>query len=89
MSSLKIYVKNNQEVKVSPKFVYCSSVYKIWNQGAGLLDETYYVSSKPLNLKKIPTKLKQKGYTVLVYWSFVKSNTKKKQFNTMFILRRL
>jgi hypothetical protein len=32
MSSLKIYVKNNQEVKVSPKFVYCSSVYKIWNQ---------------------------------------------------------
>lgn len=67
MSSLKIYVKNNQEVKVSPKFVYCSSVYKIWNQGAGLLDETYYVSSKPLNLKKIPTKLKQKGYTIQRY----------------------
>ena len=67
MSSLKIYVKYNQEVKVSPKFVYCSSVYKIWNQGAGLLDETYYVSSKPLNLKKIPTKLKQKGYIIQRY----------------------
>lgn len=67
MSLLKIYVKNNQEVKVSPKFVYCSSVYKIWNRGAGLLDETYYISSKPLNLKKIPTKLRQKGYTIQRY----------------------
>ena len=64
MSSLKVYVKDKQEVTVSPKYVYCSSVYRIWKLGACLLDEQYYVSNKPLNLKKIPKILKKKGYSI-------------------------
>ena len=64
MSSQKIYEKDKQEVKVYHKFVYCSSVYKIWKQGACILDEKYYVCGKPLNLKKIPKMIKKKGYTI-------------------------
>lgn len=64
MSSQRIYVKDKQEVRVYHKFIYCSSVYKIWKQGACLLDEKHYVSTKPLNLKKIPKVSKKKDYTI-------------------------
>lgn len=67
MSSRKIYEKDKQEVSVYHKFIYCSSVYKIWKQGACILDEKYYVCSKPLNLKKIPKMIKKKGYTIQRY----------------------
>lgn len=67
MSSRKIYEKDKQEVNVYHKFIYCSSVYKIWKQGACILDEKYYVSSKPLNLKKIPKMIKKKEYTIQRY----------------------
>lgn len=63
----QIYVKNNQEVRVSDKFVYCSSIYILWKQGACLIDEVYYASNKPLNLKKIPSKLKKRNYTIQRY----------------------
>ena len=63
MSSPTIYVKNNQEVSVSPKFVYCSSVYKIWKRGASLLEE-YYASNTPLILSKSNRKITKKGYII-------------------------
>ena len=66
-SSRKIYEKDNQEVNVYRKFIYCSSVYKLWKQGACILDEKHYVCSKPLNLKKIPKIIKKKGYTIQRY----------------------
>lgn len=68
MSSRQIYVKNNYEVKVSTKFIYHSSVYKVWKSGAGLLDDKYYSCSNPLNLKKIPTILKKKNYSIMRYF---------------------
>lgn len=64
MNSPKVYIKDRSEIVVSPKFVYCVSTYKIWKQGACLMDEKYYASKQPLNLKKIPTILKKKGYTI-------------------------
>lgn len=59
-----IYTKDNQQVVVYPKFIYCITVYRIWKRGACLLDEKNYVSAKPLNLKDIPSKCKKKGYTI-------------------------
>lgn len=63
----QIYIKDNQEVRVSTKFVYCSSVYRLWKQGACLIDEVYYASNQPLDLKKIPLKLKRRNYTIQRY----------------------
>lgn len=54
----KIYEKNSDKVRVSDKFIYCSSVYKLWSNGASLVDERYYSSSKPINLKKKQLKCK-------------------------------
>lgn len=62
-----IYVKDNHEVVVSSKFVYCSSVYKLWKQGACLVDEVHYASNQPLDLKKIPLRLKRRNYTIQRY----------------------
>lgn len=62
-----IYIKNNQEVYVHPKFVYHSSVYRIWKLGASIIDDKYYISCTPLNLKKIKKNLKKKGYTIQRY----------------------
>lgn len=59
-----IYIKDNSEVIVSDKFIYHSSVHKIWKQGACLLDDRYYTSNTPLNLKKIPRILKKKDYNI-------------------------
>ena len=67
MSSQIIYVKDKSEVRVSDKYVYHCSVYRIWKNGAGLMDDKYYVSRTPLNLKKIPSMIKKKGYTIQRY----------------------
>ena len=64
MDEPKVYVKDKHEVSVSPKFVYCFSTYKIWKQGACLLDEKYYASPNPLDLKKIPRIIKKKDYSI-------------------------
>lgn len=64
MDEPKVYVKGKHEILVSPKFIYCFSTYKIWKQGACLLDEKYYASLKPLDLKKIPKVLKKKDYSI-------------------------
>lgn len=64
MNSPKVYIKDRNEIVASPKFVYCVSTYKFWKQGACLMDEKYYASQQPLDLKKIPTILKKKGYTI-------------------------
>jgi hypothetical protein len=36
----------------------------MWRYGASLMDETYYTSNKPLNVKKIPKLLKKKDYVI-------------------------
>jgi hypothetical protein len=64
---METYIKNNHEVSVSSKFVYCISIYKLWKQGACLMDEKYYASQNPLDLKKIQTTLKRKNYTIQRY----------------------
>lgn len=64
MNSWKIYTKNRHSVIVSTKFVYCFTTYKMWKRGASLIDEKYYTSNKPLNIKKIPKLLKKKDYVI-------------------------
>ena len=63
-----VYVKKNQELLVSPKFVYYSSIYKFWKEGASscvlLIKEKYYASKTPIDLKKVSKKLKHKDYTI-------------------------
>lgn len=61
MISQKIYEKDKQIVKVYDKFIYCSSIYKIWSWGASLESETYYASSKPIVSKK-NNKIKKNNY---------------------------
>jgi hypothetical protein len=36
----------------------------MWRRGASLIDEKYYTSNKPLNIKKIPKLLKKKDYVI-------------------------
>ena len=57
-----IYEKDSNEVVVHDKFVYCVSLYKIWSNGASLLDEKYYASEKPLKLSKNKLFSKRKNY---------------------------
>lgn len=64
MNSPKIYVKDNDEVTTSSKFVYCVSVYKFWKQGASLLNESHCVTTHPLDLKQIPTRLQKKDHSI-------------------------
>ena len=64
MSSLIIYVKDEHEVAVSKKFVYHCSVYRIWKRGVCLIDDSYYTSTNALDLKKIPSVLKKKEYSI-------------------------
>lgn len=64
METPSIYVKDKQEVSVYPKFIYYSTVYKIWKRGACLLEEKYYSSNRPLNIKQIPTIIRKKKYTI-------------------------
>lgn len=64
MSSLEIYYKGDQFLRVSPKFVYNESVYKIWDRGAVLLKETYYVSKAPMNLKRVQTSIIKEGFRI-------------------------
>jgi hypothetical protein len=59
-----IYTKGEHRLKVSNKFIYCSSVYKIWPRGAYLLKEKYYASNNPIDFKKVPMKVKKNGYYI-------------------------
>ena len=63
-----IYVKKNHELRVSSKFVYCSSIYKFWKDKSSsyavLIKEKNYACNTPLDLKKIPKILKHKDYTI-------------------------
>ena len=65
--SQKTYVKNKQIVGVADKFIYCSSVYKLWKDGASLIEEKYYSSDNPIKLKKV--KLKKKDYTLFRFFT--------------------
>lgn len=62
MIAQKIYEKNNVQVGVNDKFIYNSTIYMFWKNGASLLDETYYSSNRPILLKKKDLKSKKKGY---------------------------
>lgn len=64
MTSQIVYVKDRHEVYVSDKYVYHSSVHKMWKRGAQFLDDRYYTSNSPLNLKKVPKVLKKKDYSI-------------------------
>lgn len=54
------YEKDNIQIIVNDKFIYRSTVFKFWKNGATQLDEKYYASNKPIKLKK--HSLKRKDY---------------------------
>lgn len=60
----QFYTKGDHTLRVSKKFIYCSSIYKIWAKGACLLEEKYYASNNPINFKKVPTSIKKNGYRI-------------------------
>ena len=60
----QFYIKGDHTLRVSKKFIYCSSIYKIWARGACLLEEKYYASNNPINFKKVPTNIKKNGYRI-------------------------
>lgn len=64
MNQRIVYIKDAHEITVAPKFVYCASTYRFWNTGASLIDEKYYVSLRPMNFKKVISKIKKKEYTI-------------------------
>ena len=64
MSSLIIYTKDDDEISVSTKFVYHCSVMRIWKRGVCLISDNYYTTTTPLDIKKVPTILKKKGYSI-------------------------
>lgn len=64
MDSKIVYTKDDQIITVSQKFIYCSSVYRIWKRGAYLMDEKRYASTTPLNIKKSQKSLKKNGYII-------------------------
>ena len=64
MNLSKMYVKDNKYVQVSPKFKYCSSIYKIWKRGACLISEKFYTSITPIKLKNIVNNCKKKHYQI-------------------------
>jgi hypothetical protein len=59
-----VYVKDGHVVNISAKYVYRTTAHKMWKWGSCFIGEKYYASSKPLNIKKIPTKMKKKEYTI-------------------------
>lgn len=59
-----LYVKDGHTARVSQKYVYHTSVHRLYKWGGSFLGDKYYASSKPLNLKKVPIKVKKKDYTI-------------------------
>lgn len=53
MELQKIYVKDGHEICVTSAFIYSSTIYKIWKNGASLVEEKSYSCNRPLNLDKI------------------------------------
>lgn len=51
-TSVVLYEKNGDIVQVNDKFIYESSVYKVFKNGIALQEEKYYASNKPIKLKK-------------------------------------
>ena len=62
-----IYLKNNEYVQDTNSFVYCISVYKIFQKRAELVSEKYYSSKNVLKFKKKDLKLKKKDYILHRY----------------------
>lgn len=61
MELQKIYVKDGHEIGVASTFIYSSTIYKIWKNGAELVEEKFYSCNRPLNLDKIKV-VRKKGY---------------------------
>lgn len=59
-----VYEKNGKKVITCDKFIYCSSIYQIWKNGAMMLDEQYYSSNKPIEIKKKDLIKRKKGYII-------------------------
>lgn len=62
------YEKDNIIVTSSNKFIYCSSVYKLWKGGASLIEEKYYSSNRPIKLKKKNLYLNKKDYIIFRFF---------------------
>lgn len=60
----KIYEKNKLIVYTADKFIYHSSIYRIWGWGASLVEEKYYASTKPIKLKKNQLHCKKNKYSL-------------------------
>ena len=59
-----MFEKDGHVVSVNSKFIYCISLYKIFNgRGFFLIKESHYSCDKPIKFKK--NTLNKKGYTIL------------------------
>ena len=58
-----IYEKIGQKIAVNDKFIYCISVYKLWSNGASIIDEKFYTSTKFITFKK--NILDKKSYKII------------------------
>ena len=61
--NMKIYLKNDEVVGVSDKFIYHVEIYVAWKNGIALYDEKWYASNTPLKFKK--NILKRKTYKLI------------------------
>lgn len=69
MTLLRTYVKDKQIVYVYDKFIYCSSVYKFYDNVVELVDEKYYSSNIPIKLKKKDISVKKKNYSLYRFFN--------------------
>lgn len=67
MTLSKIYIKGKHEVTTASKFIYQTTIYKIWKLGCSLLSEQYYALPRPLDLKSIPSQVRAKDYILQRY----------------------
>ena len=51
-TSAVLYAKDGDIVQVNDKFIYESSIYKVFKGGIALWEEKYNASDKPIKLKK-------------------------------------
>ena len=58
----KVYRKNDEEIVVSDKFIYCDTIYIKYSNGVALLSEKYYASNKPIKYKLKKSKNKKKNH---------------------------
>lgn len=73
MISPKIYEKENENVVVGDKFMYCSTVYRLLKGRAEMLEEKYYSSNKPIEIKKKDLKQKTKDFILFRFIDLIQA----------------